>query len=114
MKENDVARHAREIAAFIRFEEVMMDYLFSNGHLSPALRPLWAERLRSRKLIPGGEALKGHLRAVRDCLEMVAEWRVDEVTAADAYFAKRGSTTISELRQQLHWIKPKMKRPRSG
>jgi hypothetical protein len=112
MRSRAPAAHAKEIEAFIRFEEALMDYLFSNGHLSPALRPLWVERLRARRSVPGAEALDTHREAVRDCLEMVRAWGTAEVADADHFFTRRGAPTIGEMRSCLHWNPSKTKHRR--
>lgn len=97
------AGRSQEIEAFIRFEEAMMDFLFDNGHLSRALRPLWIERLNARRTVPGDEALATHRLAARDCLEMARPWSPGEVAAADRFFASRHAPTLSDMRRQLHW-----------
>jgi hypothetical protein len=112
MRARALAAHAKEIEAFIRFEEALMDHLFSNGHLSRALRPLWVERLRARRSVPGAEALETHREAVLDCLEMVRTWGAREIADADHFFKQRGAPTIGEMRAWLHWRPSKTEHPR--
>lgn len=96
---------APELEAFVRFEQGMMDYLFSIGHLSRELRPLWEQRLRARLLMPAREARAAHRMAVRDCLAMSADWPTKDRLAADRYLHAHGACTTVEVRRLLDGIR---------
>lgn len=113
MRSKPAAAHAKDIEAFIRFEEGLMLYLFSNGHLSAALRPLWEERLHTRMRMPAASAFPTHMTALRDCVEMARDWNVEEVRAADQFLTSRGAPTLSQIRVRCHRFNPKWGKPRS-
>jgi hypothetical protein len=89
------------VESFIRFEQGMMDYLISNGHLSKDLRPLWEQRLRARLKMPPRLAFGLHVTAVRDCLEMAAEWNARERLAADRFLKAHGACTFDQMKRLL-------------
>lgn len=106
---------APELEAFVRFEQGMMDYLYSIGHLSRELRPLWEQRLRARMLLPAREARAAHLTAVRDCLAMSADWPIQELLAADRYLRAHGACTTAEVQHLLDQARqPHARAPTSG
>jgi len=107
MRARAPAAHAKEIEAFIRFEEALMEYLFSNGHLSAELRPLWKDRLEERLRMPAALAFVKHTMAVRDCVEMAREWDAEEVRAADHFLECHGAPTLSQIRARCTHFSPK-------
>ncbi len=96
-----VATRAPHSDGCVRFERAIMDFLQRRGHLSPLMRPLWEARIVARSMLPERRAHDLHLTALRDCLEMMADWPSDELMRASRYLTRRGAMSIDDLRERL-------------
>jgi hypothetical protein len=85
----------------VKFERAVMDFLQKQGQLSIAMRPLWEARILARSMLPERRARSVHLTAMRDCLEMIADWPTRDTELANRFLARRGALTIDDVRSRL-------------